>query len=175
MFLGKKYLHVLAEDNDDRIPTERIPAEQIGDYRGFDTLNDTLFPEPYRKLKLAWGPNRREIFSPLGKHYRFVMVNRADLIREFPAEAGLHGSAFEFPVSSQRQTLARAPAVKHGRPPSDEDILVKADEMRKRDLDGYQIASTMHREPGFENVSTTAVRGLIKGRYPAGRPKKPAQ
>lgn len=71
--------------------------------------------------------------------------------------------------------LDRAPSVKAGRPPSDDDILAKADEMKARGLDGRTIAKKMRLEPGFENVATTAVRQLIKGRWkPAGRPKKTA-
>ncbi|MBT2185556.1 hypothetical protein [Sphingobium nicotianae] len=69
----------------------------------------------------------------------------------------------------------RAPAVKTGRPPSDGEILSKADEMKARGLDGRTIAKCMRLEPGFENVATTTVRDLIKGRWkPAGRPKKAA-
>lgn len=69
----------------------------------------------------------------------------------------------------------RAPSVKVGHPPSDGEILAKADEMKARGLDGRTIASTMRSEPGFENVATTLVRELIKGRWkPAGRPKKAA-
>lgn len=172
--LGRKYAHVLADDGDGKILTERIPPRRMADYRGFDSLDDTLFLVPYREVKLGWCRDRQEICSPLGDHFRFVMVNRADLMREFPAETGPHGT-FDIAVGSQPQTLARAPAVKNGRPPNDEAILAKADEMKKCGLDGYKIASTMRLEPGFENVSTTLVRELIKGRYPAGPPKKPAQ
>ena len=69
--------------------------------------------------------------------------------------------------------LDRAPSLKAGRPPSDGAILAKADEMKARGLDGRTIAKKMRLEPGFENVATTAVRDLIKGRWkPAGRPKK---
>lgn len=65
----------------------------------------------------------------------------------------------------------RAPSVKSGRPPSDDKILAKADEMKARGLSGFAIASQMRLEPGFENVATTHVRALIKGRWPAGRPR----
>lgn len=69
----------------------------------------------------------------------------------------------------------RAPVVKTGRPPSDEQILRKADEMKARGMDGRTLASQMRLEPGFENVATTYVRELIKGRWkPGGRPKKHA-
>ena len=172
--LGRKYAHVLVDDSDDKIPTERIPALRMADYRGFDTLDDTLFLAPYREVKLAWCRDRLEICSPLGEHFRFVMVNRADLMREFPAETGPHDT-FEIAVGSQPQTLARAPAVKNGRPPSDGVIQAKADEMKERGLSGHEIAATMRLETDFENAGTVLVRDLIKGRYLAGRPKKPAQ
>lgn len=69
----------------------------------------------------------------------------------------------------------RAPSVKAGRPPSDDEILAKADEMKARGMDGRTIAKQLRLEPGFENVATTAVRDLIKGRWkPAGRPRKAA-
>lgn len=71
--------------------------------------------------------------------------------------------------------IERAPSVKAGRPPSDDEILAKADEMKARGLDGRTVAKQMRLEPGFENVATTAVRDLIKGRWkPGGRPKKTA-
>ncbi|MEO5493751.1 MAG: hypothetical protein ABIR08_06955 [Sphingomonas sp.] len=84
--LGQKYAHVFDDDRDDKIPTERIPAQRFADYRGFDTLDDTLFPAPYRKVELAWRRERAEHDSPLENHYRFIMVNRADLMREFPSD-----------------------------------------------------------------------------------------
>ena len=75
----------------------------------------------------------------------------------------------------QSRKANRSPSVKAGRPPSDGEILAKADEMKARGLDGRTIAKEMRLEPLFENVATTAVRELIKGRWkPAGRPKKPA-
>lgn len=82
-FLGREYDHVRADDRNNEIPTERIPTQRLADYRGFDTLDDTLFPEPYREVKLAWCRQRTEIGSPLEKHYRFVLVKRADLMRHF--------------------------------------------------------------------------------------------
>ncbi|MBG6116946.1 MULTISPECIES: hypothetical protein [unclassified Sphingobium] len=78
-------------------------------------------------------------------------------------------------AASPSAVVDRAPSVKAGRPPSDDEILAKADEMKARGLDGRTIAKQMRLEPGFENVATTAVRELIKGRWkPAGRPKKAA-
>lgn len=77
--------------------------------------------------------------------------------------------------AQQHDQPNRAPSVKAGRPPSDDDILAKADEMKQRGLTGYEIASQMRLEAGFENVSTIAVRELIKGRWKApGRPKNGA-
>lgn len=68
----------------------------------------------------------------------------------------------------------RAPAYKNGSPPTDEKILSKADEMKARGLNGYNIAKSMRLERGFEHVANTVVRNLIKGRYTGGRPKKDA-
>ncbi len=77
--------------------------------------------------------------------------------------------------SSHKGSSKRAPSVKAGHPPSDESILAKADEMKARGMDGRTIAKEMRFEQGFENVATTAVRELIKGRWkPGGRPKKDA-
>ena len=92
----------------------------------------------------------------------------ADLIAAFPA-------AGQPAVVAQASGIGRAPSVKAGRPPSDDEILSKADEMKARGMDGRTIAKQMRLEPGFENVATTVVRGLIRGRWkPAGRPKKAA-
>lgn len=75
-------------------------------------------------------------------------------------------------ADSSNPEIDRAPSVKARRPPSDDEILTKADEMKTRGLDGRTIAKQMRLEPGFKNVATTAVRDLIKGRWKsAGRPK----
>lgn len=113
-----------------------------------------------------------------------VAVNRADLWTAFPAESFAAQSEPAQPeakearlaiVDAPARKSDRAPSVKAGHPPSDDAILAKADEMKTRGMDGRTIAKEMRREPGFENVATTAVRDLIKGRWkPAGRPKKPA-
>jgi hypothetical protein len=66
----------------------------------------------------------------------------------------------------------RSPSFKSGRPPTDEEILAMVDTMKARGQDGRTIAKEMRFEPGFENVATTAVRNLIKGRWLVGRPKK---
>jgi hypothetical protein len=73
----------------------------------------------------------------------------------------------------QDRSATRAPAVKAGRPPAPETLLAKADEMKARGLTSYQIASAMRHEPGFENVLTTEVRELVKGRWTSsGRPRQ---
>jgi hypothetical protein len=68
--------------------------------------------------------------------------------------------------------ITRAPSFKSGRPPTDKQILDMAYKLKARGLDGRTIAREMRLEPGFENVATTAVRNLIKTRWPVGRPKK---
>ncbi len=83
---------------------------------------------------------------------------------------------FDWPTADARRVnqinLTRAPAVKAGHPPSDAEIIVKAVEMQARGMTGYEIASQMRFEPGFENVSTRGIRELIRGRWKGGRPKK---
>lgn len=66
----------------------------------------------------------------------------------------------------------RAPSVKSARPPTDNEILAMADKMKACGLNGRIIAKEMRLKPGFENVANETVRGLIKGRYLQGRPKK---
>jgi hypothetical protein len=69
----------------------------------------------------------------------------------------------------------RASPVKNGYPPSNEKIIAKAYEMKVKGMTGYEIASNMRKEHGFENVATTEVRALIKGHFKSGRkPKQPA-
>jgi|GEM_PF-5503520 len=83
---------------------------------------------------------------------------------------------FDWPTADARRANLnappRAPAVKAGRPPSDAEILEKAEEMKARGMTGYELASMMRHETGFANVTTTAVRGLILKRWKGGRPKK---
>lgn len=68
-------------DDEIEIFTERIPALRLADYRWFDTLDDSL----HRGLGLAWDHSRRQPFYPRDeRHYRFVTVNRAELLRDFP-------------------------------------------------------------------------------------------
>ena len=89
--------------------------------------------------------------------------------------ADLHASEITADSQSPNAIVSRAPAAKAGRPPSDMEILRKANEMKARGLDGRTLAKQMRLEAGFENVATTAVRELIKGRWkPGGRPKKGA-
>ena len=70
-------------------------------------------------------------------------------------------------AKSSPAQFSRAPSFKAGRPPTDDEIRAKADELRARsNMTGRAIASAMHLEPGFENVATRDVRELLKGRYP---------
>lgn len=76
---GKLFRDVL--DDEDEIFTARISQVQLADYQWFDTLDDSL----HRGLGLAWDHNRRQPRYPRdARHYRFVTVNRAELLREFP-------------------------------------------------------------------------------------------
>lgn len=65
---------------------------------------------------------------------------------------------------------SRAPSFKAGHAPDDESILAKADEMKMLGINGRDIAKGMRHHQGFENVATTRVRELIKGRWEPGRP-----
>lgn len=137
--------------------TQPIPPQAFHDFARFDASSDGL----NLGHGLAWryspdGLDTAENDRP-EEAYRSVMVHCRELC--------------EF--SDKRD---RAPSYKRGRPPSDEDILIKADEMKGRGMNGYEIASLMHKEQGFEHVSTTRVRELINGKYPRGKGKwKPAQ
>lgn len=96
-----------------------------------------------------------------------IAVDRADLIAW-----SRHGETL---TAARPETYSgRAPSTKAGRAPSEDEILAKADEMKARGLDGQKLAQKMRHETGFENVATTEVRRLIKGRWPVGRPKKTA-
>lgn len=127
----------------------------------------------------------------VGKNGRTPNSDNADTARRFTGEARQRlGNKVRFwklkseiapskPSFSNSDSppiidVMRAPAVKRGYPPPDSDILAKADEMKQRGLDGYSIASKMRLEPGFENVATTVVRELIKGRWTGGRPSAKA-
>jgi len=143
-----------------------LTRDKLATFSQFDVSTGGIRRQPQDSPSILWRDHPQSFdraFDSLSGDqrsadgYLLVEVERADLGKVPIAEA------------------ARAPAVKQGRPPSDEVILAKADEMRARGLDGYAIAKTLRFEPGFENVATTAVRALIKGRWkPAGRPKKPS-
>lgn len=81
---GRFFRDVL--DDEIEIFTEQILPVRLADYRWFDTLDDAL----YRGLGIAWAKDRRSPVYPPGDdgHYRFVTVNRADLMMEFPPEKG---------------------------------------------------------------------------------------
>lgn len=81
---GRFFRDVL--DDEIKILTRRIPPVRLADYRWFDTLDDAL----YRGLGIAWAKDRRELLYPPRDdgHYRFVTVNRAGLMLEFPPEKG---------------------------------------------------------------------------------------
>jgi hypothetical protein len=91
-----------------------------------------------------------------------VAVRRADLMRIFPD-----------PSLSAALTRGntRAPSMKWSRPPPDDAIREKAAEMRARGLTGYEIASAIRLEPGFERVGTVLAREVIKGMWKGGRRK----
>ena len=78
---GQYFRDVLDDEND--IFTERISQVRLADYQWFDTLDDSL----HRGLGLAWNHNRQQPRYPSdARHIRFVTVNRADLLREFPVK-----------------------------------------------------------------------------------------
>lgn len=110
--------------------------------------------------------------------YELIRFKRGDVLRIFP-QLGAESECLPRDNSAEKiQPVAvdkndRAPSVKAGRPPGNDDILAKADEMKARGLDGRTIAKTMRLEAGFENTPTTLVRELLEGRWPRGRPKKP--
>ena len=78
---GRFFRDVL--DNEFEIFTEQIPAVRLADYQWFDTLDDSL----HRGSGQVWTGDPSKPNYPYGddRHYRFVTVSRADLIREFPA------------------------------------------------------------------------------------------
>jgi hypothetical protein len=79
---GRYFLSVL--DDEDEIFTEVISPVRLADFRWFDTLDDSL----HRGIGLAWDLSRQELRYPRdNRHFRFVSVRRADLLREFPPRA----------------------------------------------------------------------------------------
>ena len=79
---GRFFRDVL--DDEIEIFTEHIPAVRLADFRWFDTLDDSL----HRGEGLAWAKDRRQPCYPVGddRHFRFVTVNRAQLMLEFPPD-----------------------------------------------------------------------------------------
>jgi hypothetical protein len=112
----------------------------------------------YRVTLFAWG----------------MALRRNDVVRLFGVQGDQSiGSSKPEPSKAEVNANGRAPSVKAGRPPSDDEILAKAEEMKTGGLDGRTIAKSMRYELGFENVANTTVRELILGRWPpGGRPKK---
>lgn len=94
------------------------------------------------------------------------------LIAAWELEDQIRLAAFEGAAVLYEETSTRAPAFKDGRPPSDERIVAKAEEMKTLGLTGYEIATEMRHEEGFQNVGTVAVRQLLKGRWSGGRRRK---
>ncbi len=160
--------------------TAEIEPIKLADYRQFNYLFDELL----HGSGLTWWRSESGIVDRLvgdGRKdgYVGVTVNRSDLMREFPDNSAEVVAVFpplgQPTIAAPRYGMDRAPAVKAGRPPSSDEILTKADEMKARGLNGRTIAKEMRHEPGFENVATTEVRVLILGRWRGGRPKtKPA-
>jgi hypothetical protein len=109
VFLGKEYAHVLEDDRANALPTVKIPIVQMADYRCFDHLDDTLYAGSYREIELAWGKNRNEFYSPLEKHYRFVLVNRDDLLREFPDIEGCPAAQKPFTEEELKEWIKEQP------------------------------------------------------------------
>lgn len=75
----------------------------------------------------------------------------------------------------KEQYSPRGSPRKQGRPPQDEKIREKCDQMHDRGLNTREIAKNIRHEPGFENVSNQLARDLMMGRYPrTGRGKRRA-
>ena len=139
--------------------------------QGYPKNGDSFAPIPAVEWsRIALAP--RDLYR---QHpYLRIQFDRRDVLAIFPAIGGERIAGDQSNAETEA-AAPRAPAVKAGRPPSDEEILAKADEMKARGMDGRTIAKEMRLEPGFQNVATTAVRELIKGRWkPGGRPKKSA-
>lgn len=138
--------------DENRLRDQDISPEALHDFARFDVLNDGL--NPGHGLAWRYSPDGLDMasFDQPNAAFRSIKVNRADLLNLTNKEK-------------------RASPYKTGRSPNRQAILDKADEMKARGMNGYQIASTMRFEPGFENVATTEVRSVIKGRWPRG-PRK---
>lgn len=99
---GRFFLDVL--DDEIEILTQKIPAVRLADFRWFDTLDNSL----HRGEGLAWARDRRQVCYPTGddRHYRFVTVNRADLMREFPtANSGAPAAPMPFTDTERRHWI----------------------------------------------------------------------
>ncbi len=97
-----------------------------------------------------------------------VTFHAGDLAAFFEGNLKIGGRSLPNP----KQGKERKPSVKKGRPPSDDLILAKADEMHAQGVGSRAIARDISKVPGFENVGTVAARALIDGRYPRGRRPK---
>jgi hypothetical protein len=75
---GKFFRDVLDDEID--ILTDCIPLLRLADYRWFDMLDDCL----HRGLGLAWDHKGDACYPRDDRHFRFVTVNRTQLLREFP-------------------------------------------------------------------------------------------
>lgn len=132
---------------------QAIPAEDFHDFARFDVLNDGL--NFGRGLAWSYSPEGMDTaFSDRpGAAYHSVKIRRADLLDH----------------ASKKK---RASPYKRGQPPDRQSILDKADEMRRRGMNGREIAANMHKEAGFEGAYNILVRREIKGIYPRGPRKK---
>lgn len=164
---GKFFNYSIKSDHAPKV--RQIPAEEFHDFARFHILNDGLFigrglAWPYFPEGLDMGTYDRPEVA-----YHSVLIMRDDLLKDYErwTSHSDDGGALETPSRSER-----APAFKRGHPPKDEAILAKADEMRTLGMNGYEIAKKMRHQEGFENVPTTLVRRLIKGRRPRGPQKK---
>lgn len=109
-----------------------------------------------------------------GNAYRVLLERSGALTLGYPASttSDALSRTGQSPSRDQSASSGRAPSVKKGPPPPDEDILAKADEMKARGMNGHAIAKSMRLEPGFENTPTTLVRQLTLGRWPRGKRSK---
>lgn len=106
-----------------------------------------------------------------GSAYRVLVERPGALTLGYPASttSDVLSITVQQPSRDQSAPSGRAPSVKNGPFPADEEILAKAVEMKARGMNGRAIAKSMRFEEGFENTPTTYVRQLIKGRWPRGR------
>lgn len=123
------------------------------------------FPESFRFSEVEFN-----VGDLLGYCEKYLGPPRSEVS---PPSPGAVNSRLDAAAERDVPSQDRAPAVKSGHPPSESDILDKADEMKQRGLTGREIAGQMRHEPGFENVGTCEVRALIIRRWkPSDRPKR---